>query len=146
MDQGDERRRDPGGIRELVGLIDEHRAAFEYDWRTRFHVALSAVGRSMTWGEAWRLTVELLPDPSSHVGAAVLGLEYPVSREWMVLVAIRDAHARVHFKDPAAYPTPWKAQPTGSVLGSAEEQVLTQEQIDALLSKNSGRTLSPPRT
>ena len=54
----------------LVDLFEEHRSAFEYDWRTRFHLPLSSVGGSMTYGEAWRLFSVLAADPSSHAAAA----------------------------------------------------------------------------
>ena len=39
----------------------------------------------MTWGEAVRLTVSLAADPSSHVGAALNGMQFPASREYLAL-------------------------------------------------------------
>jgi len=147
VDEVRERWRDAGGIRELVELIDEHQGPFEYDWRTRFHLPLSVVGESMSWGEARRLVTQLCLDPSSHVAAALLGWSYPVSHEWLVGVSVRQLTAAAHFKDPAPYPVPWESssQSSGSRVGTAAEQVLTQEQIDQLLAQNSGRALSPPK-
>lgn len=62
---------EPPGILTLLELIEEHRSAFEYDWRTRFGLALAAVPEVMDWGEAWRLTLELAREPESHVAAAI---------------------------------------------------------------------------
>ncbi len=69
----------------LLDLIEEHRPAFEHDWRSRLHCPLSEVGESMTWGEAIRHTVTLSADPSSYVGAAVNGLQFPATREYLAL-------------------------------------------------------------
>ena len=79
------------GILTLLGLIREHRGAFEYDWRTRFHKPLTAIGtRDMSWGEAYRLALILIADPSSQVGAATAGLAQPVSREYVALQILVD--------------------------------------------------------
>ena len=79
------------GILTLLGLIREHRGAFEYDWRTRFHTPLSAIGtRAMSWGEAFRLALILIADPSSQVGSATGGLAQPVSREYVALQILVD--------------------------------------------------------
>lgn len=78
----------------LARLIDAHKGAFEYDWRTRFRLPLRVVGTSeMTWGEALRQTQILCNDPSSQVFAAQAGWEFPVSREWIVLAQHRDEWA-----------------------------------------------------
>ena len=39
----------------------------------------------MTFGEAIRHTITLSADPSSHVGAAVNGMHFPASREYLAL-------------------------------------------------------------
>lgn len=51
-------------------------------------VPLEAVfdGR-MSWGEAFDLTMVLVTDPSSRVGAALAGWQYPLSVEAMALGA-----------------------------------------------------------
>lgn len=78
------------------------------DWRTRFGMALADVPRLMGYGEAFRLTVLLVRDPSSHVAAAVSGWEYPMSREALVLADMYDAYATATYKKPKRYPRPWK--------------------------------------
>lgn len=94
--------------------------------------------RAMTWGEAWRLVEVLIRDPGSATAAALVGWEHAVSREWLLLLGLREATVRAHFKDPDPWPVPWPEQRKG-VIGSAAEQVLTQEQIDALLKQMAGR-------
>ena len=133
-----ERWRHCGGILQLLDLIHRFRGALEYDFRTRLHTPLTQVGRGVSWGEASRLVVELLKDPATHLSAAVLGWDYPVSAEWLVLTNLRNGFMRVHFKDPDPWPVPW---PTGGGgrIGAASEQVLTQEQIDQVLKEMAGR-------
>lgn len=99
----------------LLDAIDEHRAAFEYDWRTRFRLPLSAVGtKRMPWGEAWRLMELLARDPGSQVAAAFAGWEYPATRAELALMDLFDlthhaAWARGGGKGskPKPYPRPW---------------------------------------
>ena len=88
----------------------EHRGAFEYDWRTRFGVALSVVGSSMMWGEAWRLTQQLAGDPSSRVAASIGGLDYPIDRTSIVLMDLYDLQHRIVSKRPKPYPRPWSSR------------------------------------
>lgn len=133
-------RRDAPPIIELVELIDEHRAAFDYDWRTRFGMPVEVVGgRRMSWGEACRLLERLMLDPSAHITAAVAGWDYPLSRESIALAGIYNATAKAHFKDPSLWPVPWPQETAGTVIGGADEQVLTQEQIDQVLRDMAGR-------
>jgi hypothetical protein len=95
-------------------LIDTHRGAFEYDWRTRCGEPLSAVGRSTSWGEAIRLTQKLITDPSTQVAAAMNGWDYPVS--WDAIVAMNHfdlihqiawAQGGRKGPKPKPYPRPW---------------------------------------
>ena len=44
----------------------------------------------MSWGEAFRLALILIADPSSQVGAATGGLAQPVSREYVALQILVD--------------------------------------------------------
>ena len=100
----------------LLDLIEGHRSAFEYDWRTRFHKPLTAIGtRAMPWGEAYRLTVILASDPSSRVGAALAGIAEPASRELVALSVLAGNHLALHTEnrpklravpDPLAKSTP----------------------------------------
>lgn len=87
----------------------EHRAAFEYDWRARFHLPLTVVGtKAMRWGEAYRLAGVLARDPASAVAASVAGWHYPLSREALALADLYDLqhHSKVKRK-PKPYPRPW---------------------------------------
>lgn len=91
-------------------MIEAHRGAFEYDWRARFpglKRGVKAIGRSMSWGEAYRVTQQLATDPSSAVGASLAGWDYPASREALVLMDYYDAFAKLHFKRPQPYQRPW---------------------------------------
>lgn len=103
------------GILGLLELIEGHRSAFEYDWRTRLRLPLSQVGESMTWGEALRHTITLSADPSSHIGAAVNGLAFPATREYLALRTLnanfvaRYTEKRARFRsvpDPFETPPP----------------------------------------
>jgi hypothetical protein len=95
----------------LLDTIEEHRGAFEYDWRNRFHVGLDSVPEVMGWGEAWRLFERLATDPSSQVGAALAGWNFPLSREGLALSDLFDVNARAHFKKPKPYIRPWDEKP-----------------------------------
>jgi hypothetical protein len=92
----------------------------------------------MSWGEAVRLAQILATDPSSHLAAALQGWEHPASHEWLVLVSLRDATVRAHYRDPDLWPLPWPTD-RGGRIGTAAEQVLTQEQIDQALRDMAGR-------
>lgn len=91
------RRCRSGGIQALLDLIEEHPGAFAYDWRTRFHLPLSAaLDGSMTWHEAWLLTRELASDPTSRVAMAINGWDTPWSRESAILADTYDLHQRMN--------------------------------------------------
>lgn len=108
-------------------MIDAHRGAFEYDWRTRFNQerGLSIVGtRRMSWGEAWRLTQLLARDTSSQVAAALGGWEFPASREVITMWDHYDLAHRIAAgkKTPPPYPRPWSmAGPRKGTPVSVEE-------------------------
>lgn len=98
----------------LLDLIEEHRSAFAYDWRTRFGLSHSAIGEAMSFGEAWMLTLELVRDPSSHVAASVNGMQFPVTREWLAVRAMVDNFVAVKTqKRPrlSLLPDPFAAPP-----------------------------------
>lgn len=98
-----------GGIFGLLGLIARHRGAVEYDWRTRFHLPLSAInGEQMTLAEAGRHAATLRRDPSSAICAALEGWAHPISREAMLLADLFDLqHMSKAKKRPKPYPRPW---------------------------------------
>lgn len=115
----------------LADLIDEHRAAFEYDWRTRFREPLSCIGRSTSWGEAFRLTGLLLGDTSSHVGATVAGWERPATREELALMELWDLqYLKTGAKKRIRYPRPW---PSKTKRTAKPDVSLTQDEIIAAL-------------
>lgn len=53
----------------------------------------------MSWGEAFDLTMVLVTDPSSRVGSALAGWQYPLSVEAMALGAQPKKVARVADQD-----------------------------------------------
>lgn len=114
-------------------MIDAHRGAFEYDWRARFGLPLTSVGRSMAWGEAIRLTKILAGDPSSQVAASIAGWTHAASRESLVLMDLFDlTHAANSDKKhrPKPYPRPWPAKGRTKTKPAAS---LTQAEIIAAL-------------
>lgn len=86
---------------------------------------------SMSFGEAWRLTNELLLEPSSHVAAAVADWPRPISYEAMTLADLYDLLMAVN-KDPkkpaVPYPRPWDVAPKAIGAGTS----MTPEQYRAL--------------
>lgn len=64
----------------------------------------------MPWSEAHRLTEILLNDPSSQIGAAVAGWQYPLSRGDLTLRDLYDLQHRSKAKrKPKPLPRPWDA-------------------------------------
>jgi hypothetical protein len=130
------RRHEPPGILGLLDLIEEHRAAFAYDWRTRFHLPLDALddGR-MSLAEACLLLRGLAADPSSHVAAALGGWSHPMSREALIAADTWDLLAAAHSdkkRRTKPYPRPWKSTgPRTSLLRN--KRTRSQEEIRAIL-------------
>jgi len=89
--------------------MTEHRAAFEYDWRNRFHLPLTVVGDTMSYGEAGRLASLLGRDPSSQVAAAREGWPAPHTREWFLLADLFDLTHHGLARHPKPYPRPQRA-------------------------------------
>lgn len=116
-------------------MIDAHRGAFEYDWRARFHLPLSVVGKSMSWGEAIRLAEVLAADPSSQMAAALAGWEHPVSREDITLRDLYDLqHMSKAKKRPKPYPRPWAKERRRLGAGTR----LTPDELRAILDAHRG--------
>ncbi len=66
----------------------------------------------MSWGEARRLLLILLTDPSSQVCASVREWSHPIARDDMVLRDLFDLQHRSKAKrKPEPYPRPWHPQP-----------------------------------
>lgn len=82
-----------GGICELLDLIEEHRGALEYDYRTRFPGitdGLDGIPAQMGWGEAARMVNILRADPSSALASAMAGWDFPISREALATLDLYD--------------------------------------------------------
>lgn len=84
-------------------MIDQHRGAIEYDFRTRFpglRRGVDSIGRrDMSWGEATRLLSILRADPSSAFAAALEGWDHPISREALILMDQFDLDVQIN-SDP----------------------------------------------
>lgn len=62
----------------------------------------------MSWAECWRLTALLAADPSSQVGAAFAGWQYPVQRADLTMRDLFDLQHKSKTKRKAKpYPRPW---------------------------------------
>lgn len=88
-------------------MIEEHPGPLTYDLRERFGLSLRDLGRSIPWDESVWLVDELLVHPESHTTAALLGWEYPVSREWIIAALHLDFDASANKKNKPV-PKPWK--------------------------------------
>lgn len=113
-------RYQPGGIITVVELIDDHTAAFVYDFRQRFGLGLSDLGSTVPWLEVLYLVSVLIRDPSSWLSTAINRWDHPISYEWAALAATYDLHAQVHSKrKPKPYPRPWGNSDKGKRKGTA---------------------------
>lgn len=116
-----------GGILWLLDLIEEHRGAVRYDWRTRLGSSADLIGTAaMPWGEAVDVIRVLRADPSSMIAAALAGWTHPVSREALVLADLFDLTHMLAWGQnggkgpkPKPYPRPWKQQTPGRQYGKA---------------------------
>lgn len=129
-------------------MIDAHRGVFEYEWRARFHLPLSVVGRSMSWGEAVRLTQVLSQDPTSQIAAALSEWGHVTSWEALALYDLYDLTHEIGWKQlggkgqrPKPYPRPWVVS-DGSHRAKPDA-ALTQDQIIAAL-RAAGHTAPIP--
>lgn len=132
-----------GGILGLLDLIEEHRAAFEYDWRARFGLSLGVVPEAMPWGEAIRLTDLLRRDPSSWLAASIEGWDFPLDRATAAILDLFDLeHAKAGGKRPPKPHSgrPWQDKPTvqrGDAAGR------TPDEIKAILREHFGQPEAP---
>lgn len=127
---------EPPPILTLLDLIEEHRPAFEYEWRARFGCRFDVPGE-MSWGEAWRLTSMLANDPTSHLAASMAGWDHPVSREWMALADLYDAFVMANTDTkkhtPKPYPRPWDKKPVALGAGPTSRTVAEYRALRAAL-------------
>lgn len=101
-------RGDAGGICGLLDLIEEHRAALRYDWRSRFHLSLDSVPDSVGWDEALDLVRIIRADPSSQLAAAIEGWDHPLERLGWMLADLIDVQGYAKHKKWKPYPRPVK--------------------------------------
>lgn len=119
-----------GGILALLELIEEHRGAVEYDFRSRFHLGAHEIGNDVGWGEAIRLVRILRSDPSSMLAAAVEDWDYPLSREAAILADVWDLeYAKAGAKKAERYPRPFKQKASstrtwGDAGGRSRDEVI----------------------
>lgn len=106
----------PGGILELLDLIERYPEELTFDWMTRVGIPLTGLtdGR-IGWMEGYLLTRALMRDPSSRVQAAAAGWKYPMTRESMILADLYDALVAVntdkkHKSRIVPYARPWPDQ------------------------------------
>lgn len=100
-----------GGILGLLELIEEHKAAVAYDWRSRFHLPPTVIGNEMPWDEAVGHVKTLQADPSSALFASVAGWDYPMSREALLLADIFDLDHMVNSDPKKGRPKPHSMRP-----------------------------------
>ena len=136
-----EGRRLPGGILGLLDLIEEHRAALRYDWRTRFHRGLDeSVPEDIGWSEALDLVRILRSDPSTMLAASVEDWEYPLSRTDAILADMWDlSYAKAGAKKRETYPRPFKRPGSSQRWGDTGGR--SREEIEAILFAH-GRALN----
>lgn len=127
-----------GGVFGFLGLIQRHRGAVEYDWRTRFGGSVYDVGKPgcMTLTEAGRLAMILAGDPSSMVAAALQDWDYPISQETIVLADIFDLEHMVNSSSRGPKPKPHSIRPFKT--GETQQRYgdtggRTSEEVRALL-------------
>lgn len=120
-----------GGICGLLDLIEEHKAALRYDWRTRFGRGLDeSVPAEIGWDEALDLIRVLRSDPSSMLAAAIEEWAYPLSRTDAILADMWDlSYAKAGAKKRETYPRPFKqkhdtTQRFGKTEGRSREEIV----------------------
>lgn len=124
---------EPGGILQLLELIEEHRPEAVRDFREKFHLSVHDVGATVRYDEALQLMLTLLRDPTSWLAAAVAGWDHPWSYEAMLLADIHDLQhmSKVKRGQFKAYPRPWPARKTK--LGGKRQKRRTATEVLALL-------------
>lgn len=126
------RRHQPGGILSLILLIEEHRAAIRYDWRTRFGKSLDAIPGEFSWSEAIDLARILRSDPSSQLAASVEGWDYPFAHsDWMLADLIDIQGGKAAGKKWKNYPRPSDPKLSSHRHGNASGR--TPEEVKELL-------------
>lgn len=92
----------------------------------------------MSYGEAVRLTGQLVTDPTSRVAVELMEWDGPRSVEWLLLADLYDAFGQASFRNPKSYPRPFR-DPGSRRLGKTE---MTRAQVIAVLNAH-GHNLPP---
>lgn len=102
-----------GGILALLDLIeDEERRGFlEYDFRTRFQLAVDTLPETMGWDEAARQVRILRADPSSALAANAEGWKFPISREALAIYDLFDVTVMANSDPKKGKPKPHGGRP-----------------------------------
>lgn len=133
-----------GGILGLLDLIEEHRGAIEYDFRTRFPglpCGVESVPGLMGWDEALRMVRILRADPSSQIATAIEEWDYPLSRTDAILADMWDlSYAKAGVKKRERYPRPFKTG-GGSTQKWGDAAGRSRDEVEAIL-KRHGRSLN----
>lgn len=123
-----------GGICGLLELIEGHRAALRYDWRTRFGKSLDTVPSEFGWDEALDLVRVLRADPSSQLAASIEGWDYPLERAgWMLADLIDVQLAKAGAKNRKPYPRPVKPKDTSQHWGDTGDR--TRAEVVQILNR-----------
>jgi hypothetical protein len=111
--------RHAGGSAALLELIEEHKAAFTFDFRRYFGMPVSAIGREITYGEAWLLVLELRRESGSHMHMVRYGLTETATLADLAAIRHAEWYMNVHKKDNVPeieLPHPWeKPDPNADV-------------------------------
>jgi hypothetical protein len=91
----------------------------------------------MSWGEALRLATVLAADPSSQVGAALAGWQYPATRADLTLRDLVDITIRVNAKRPPSKAYPRPSDPAPKRIGRG---TFTREEFDQLRARQPATT------
>ena len=99
----------------------------------------------MSWGEAVRLTSALASDPSSHVGAALAGWDYPLPHEALQVMNLFDLMHTIAWvqggkqgRQPEPLPRPWPNRSSKVARPTVSQEVV----LEAL--RMAGHTKPPP--
>lgn len=93
----------------------------------------------MSWGEALRLTTALSTDPASHVAAALIEWDYPVSHEAIALMNLYDLQHHVAWAQgggkgakPKPHHRPWPLEDRRERRSRPEDSITQEAILEAL--------------
>lgn len=121
-----------GGIAALLAFVAEHERALTYDFRTRIHMPLSALGWEIPFGEGIHLVMELRRDTGSHTYASERGYDWVASYADISQMILAEWYMNVHrdrkqSPDPIHLPRPWPDQAPNADVTAEERAELEQK-------------------